>query len=90
MPLMKCAGNYGVRRESFILHESSGERRQRSSNGGGHREVMHVVRTSIVTLKHMLRISNDAERRRELFSAAPNRGRGARESRLDYALGRRM
>lgn len=24
MPLMKCAGNYGVRRESFILHESSG------------------------------------------------------------------
>jgi len=69
MPLMKCADNYGVRRESFILHESSGE-------GCGHREVMHAVRAFCrYTSKHMLRISNDAdgERCHELLFTASDR-----------------
>jgi len=72
------------------------ERRQRPAvaeqyNGGGppRGDACHS-RSAVVTLKHMLRISNDAERRRELFSATPNRGRSGRGLRLDYALGRRM
>lgn len=83
MPLMKCAGNYGVRRESFILHESCGGRQRRPLRGDACRS------RAVVTLKHVLRISNDAGRRRELFSVAPNRGRGG-DRALDYALGRRM
>lgn len=84
MPLMKCADNYGVRRESFILHESSGE-------GCGHREVIMSFARSVVTSKHMLQISNDVdgERCHELLFAASGRNHGdqvRREGLLAFSL----
>lgn len=88
---MKCAGNYGVRRESFILHESSGGRLRRRRRQPPRGDACRSCACRYIET-HVLRISNDADgaRCRELFFVAPDRRRGiSGGAHLDCARSRK-